>query len=75
MAKQTKQKEQASADAGLLQDGNVVIQFSELIRHFVFTPEQAISFGTGLIKLGAHGESVQRVSPPGKTADGPRRVQ
>jgi hypothetical protein len=73
MAKQKVEK--ASADAGLLQDGNVVIQFSELIRHFVFTPEQAISFGTGLIKLGAHGESVQRVSPPGKTSDGPRRVQ
>jgi hypothetical protein len=64
-----------SCDIGLLNDGMVVIQFPEPIRHMTFTPAQAEAIGVAFIKNAAHGESIQRVSPPGKTAVGPRRKQ
>lgn len=62
-------------DIGVLDNGAVAIQFGLLVKQVVFTPEQAISFGVNLIKAGTRAESIQRVSPPGKTAQGPRRTQ
>lgn len=72
MAKQ--QDDSGSADVKLLKDGNVVLEFSKLLKHMVFTPQQAVGLGVALIKFGAHGESVQRMEPPGRTMQGPRRV-
>jgi hypothetical protein len=69
-----KQDDPGSADVKLLKDGNVVLEFGKTLKHMVFTPEQAVGLGVALIKFGAHGESVQRVSPPGKIAQGSRRV-
>jgi hypothetical protein len=65
----------SSVDVGLLKDGSVVIQFAEAVRHVTFTPAQAEVVGMALIKNAAHGESIQRVQPPGQTAVGPRRKQ
>lgn len=62
-------------DVGLLNDGSVVIQFAEPVRHMTFTPAQAEAIGVAIIKNAAHGESIQRVQPPGQTAAGPRRKQ
>lgn len=74
MAKKQQEEDPGSADVKLLNDGNVVLEFSKMLRHMVFTPEQAVGLGVALIKFGAHGESVQRVQPPGRTQQGPRRV-
>lgn len=75
MAKQQdKKKEGSTCDLGLLDDGNVVIQFGELVKQMTFTPTQAIQLGVGFIQMGTRGESIQRVQPPGKTSVGPRRV-
>lgn len=56
-----------TCDVGLLNDGTVVIQFAEPIKHMTFTPAQAIAIGVAFIKNATHGESIQRVSPPGRT--------
>lgn len=74
MAKQQQPKKESTCDIGLLDDGTVVIQFSELVKQMTFSPAQAIQLGVGFIQMGTRGESVQRVQPPGKTASGPRRV-
>lgn len=63
----------AAVDLGLLEDGNVAMQFPERIRQIVFSPAQAKQLGLGLIELGTHGESVQRMAPPEKTGAMPRR--
>ena len=60
-------------DIGVMDSGQVAIQFNQLIRQVVFSPEQAISLGVNLIKAGTRGESLQRVAPPGKTTASPRR--
>lgn len=67
--------EMSGAEVKLLTDGNVVLEFGRLLKHMVFTPEQAVGLGVALIKFGAHGESFQRVQPPAQTAQGPRRKQ
>lgn len=64
-----------SCNLAVLNDGQVVIQFSAAIKEVLFTPEQAKQIGLGFIEMGTRGESLQRVSPPGKTAVGPRRKQ
>ena len=64
-----------SLDIGILDNGHVAIQLNQMVKQIVFSPEQAISLGVNLIKAGTRGESLQRVSPPGKTSSGPRRVQ
>ncbi len=66
---------EGSLDLGVLDDGTVVIQFNTRIKQMIFTPAQAKAVGMGLIEMGTRGESLQRVSPPGKTAAGPRRTQ
>jgi hypothetical protein len=63
-----------TCDLGLLNDGTVVIQFSEPVKQMTFTPEQATGLGVGFIQMGTRGESLQRVSPPEKTAQGSRRI-
>ena len=73
MAK-SKQKEANSLDLGVLDDGTVVMQFGELVKQMTFSPSQAKQLGLGLIEMGTRGESLQRISLPGKTAIGPRRV-
>lgn len=62
-----------TCNVGLLNDGSVVIQFGEPVMYMTFTPEQAEQIGLAFIKNASHGESVQRVSPPGTTAQQPRR--
>ena len=70
-----KQNQETSLDIGILDNGHVALQLNQSVRQIVFSPEQAISLGVSLIKAGTRGESLQRVSPPGKTTNGPRRVQ
>jgi hypothetical protein len=67
--------EEGTCDLGLLNDGTIVIQFGKLVKHMVFTPQQAKMLGLGLIENAVRGESLQRVSPPGQTAHGSGRVQ
>lgn len=40
-----------SVDLGVLDTGEVVIQFGELIRQMTFTPEQARKIGQGFIEM------------------------
>jgi len=68
-------KQETSLDIGILETGQVAIQLNQLVKQIVFSPEQAISLGVNLIKAGTRGESVQRVQPPARTSNGPRRVQ
>ncbi len=75
MAKDNIKGKDSTCDLGLLEDGTVIIQFGALVKHMTFTPQQAVQLGVGFIQMGTRGESVQRVSPPGKTSTGPRRVQ
>ena len=70
-----KQDNPTTCDLALLDDGTVVQQFGERIKQMTFTPEQAKQIGLGFIEMGTRGESLQRVSPPGLTAMGPRRKQ
>lgn len=68
-------KGKSTCDVGLLEDGTVILQFGQLVKHMTFTPEQAIGLGVGFIQMGTRGESLQRVQPPGRTAVGPGRKQ
>jgi hypothetical protein len=49
-----------SLDVGILDDGQVVMRFSELIMQMTFTPQQAKALGTGLIEMGTRAESLPR---------------
>jgi len=66
---------EGSCDIGVLDSGQVVIQFSELIKQMTFTPQQAKALGMGLIEMGTRGESLQRVQPPDKTLTTMSRVK
>lgn len=73
MAKTQRDIPKGTCDIGVLDDGQVVIQFGELIKQMTFTPQQAKQLGLGLIEMGTKGESLQHVQPPAKTAAMPRR--
>ena len=40
-----------SVDLGVLNDGNVIINFAELVQHMTFTPEMARKIGQGFIEM------------------------
>ena len=73
MAKSNNGSGETALDIGILDTGQVALQWSQLVRQMVFSPEQAIALGVSLIKAGTRGESLQRVQPPGTTAAQPRR--
>lgn len=64
--------DQCTCNLTLLDDGTVVIRFTEKVSEMVFTPAQAKQIGVGFIEMGTRGEMVQFQ----KTAvAGPRKVQ
>ena len=64
-----------SLDIGVLDSGQVVMQFGELTRQMTFTPEQARDLGMGLIQMGTRAESLQRVQPVAKMSAVMSRVK
>ncbi len=64
-----------SVDLGVLDDGQVVLQFGELIKQMTFTPAQAKQLGLGLIEMGTKAEALQRVQPVGKMSAVMSRVK
>jgi len=51
-----------SFDLGVLDNGQVVIQFGGLIRQMAFTPEQAKGIGLGFIEMATRAESLSRLN-------------
>ncbi len=45
-----------SVDLGVLQTGEVVLQFGELVQHMTFTPDQARQLGQGFIEMATKAE-------------------
>lgn len=64
-----------SLDIGVLESGQVVIQFGAAIKQMTFTPQQAKELGLGLIEMGTRAESIQRVQPVGKMSAVMSRVK
>ncbi len=79
MAKVQREIPKNTLDVGVLDDGQVVMQFGELTKQMTFTPEQAKQVGLGLIEMGTRAESLTRATfnekRDGKSASTMSRVK